>query len=147
MEDNGDFKSLRKDKINFIRNIFYGFGHRILEKCFYRTLPVGCLWSQQRAFHYNQLIILRGKKHLQIKLQRFRKVSIMTFEQLVHQSNSLYKVLKMKLNFHKKKVVTSKSPFFVIGPFLTPHSICLNIGFWQSSFAWKCCVVNLSTFN
>ena len=53
----------------------------------------------------------------------------------------------MKLNFHKKKVVTSKSPFFVIGPFLTPHSICLNIGFWQSSFAWKCCVVNLSTFN
>ena len=41
----------------------------------------------------------------------------------------------------KKKVVTGKTLFFVIGPFCTPHSICVNIGFWQRSSVWKCCVV------
>ena len=44
------------------------------------------------------------------------------------------------LNWNKifekgKYLVTGKTPFFVIGPFCTPHAICLNIGFWQSSFA------------
>ena len=29
---------------------------------------------------------------------------------------------------------SSKSAFFVIGPFCTPYSICLNIVFWQVSF-------------
>ena len=56
------------------------------------------------------------------------------------------------LNWNKifekgKYLVTGKTPFFVIGPFCTPHSIYLNVGFWQSSFVWKCYVVNLSTFN
>ena len=46
-----------------------------------------------------------------------------------NQINSLYKVLKLKLNFRKNKVVAGKTPFFVIGPFCTPYSICLNIGF------------------
>ena len=36
---------------------------------------------------------------------------------------------------------------FLIGSFCTPHSICLNIGFWQRSFLWKCCFFNFSTFN
>ena len=31
--------------------------------------------------------------------------------------------------FLKNKVVTGKTPFFVIGPFCTHHSICLNISF------------------
>ena len=31
--------------------------------------------------------------------------------------------------FEKNKVVTCKTPFFVIGLFCTHHSICLNIGF------------------
>ena len=39
---------------------------------------------------------LTGKKHPQIKLQRFRKV--WTFRWLVHQINSLSKVLKLKQN-------------------------------------------------
>ena len=39
--------------------------------------------------------------------------------------------------FIKIKVVTGKTPFFVTGAFCTPHSICLNIGFWQGSFVWK----------
>ena len=30
----------------------------------------------------------------------------------------------------KKKVVTGKTLFFVIGPFCTPRSICFNICFW-----------------
>ena len=45
----------------------------------------------------------------------------------------------------KKKTVTGKTPFFVIGSFCIPHSICLSIGFWQSSFVYKCCVFDLST--
>ena len=58
----------------------------------------------------------------------------------------------MFLNLNKifekgKYLVTGKTPFFVKGPFCTPHSIFLNIGFWQSSFLWKCYIVNLSTFN
>ena len=36
----------------------------------------------------------------------------------------------LNLNFQKKlSKVSGKSLFFVIGPFCTPHSICLNIGF------------------
>ena len=40
-----------------------------------------------------------------------------------------------------------KTPLFVIGQFCSRYSICLNIGFWQSSFEWKWCVFNLSGFN
>ena len=39
-----------------------------------------------------------------------------TFGSLVHQI------------FQKDKVVTGKTPLFVIGPFCSPHSICFNIG-------------------
>ena len=62
-------------------------------------------------------------------LQRFQKVSIWTFGWLVYQINSIYEFPKLKQNFRKREVVTGKTPFFVIGPFCTPHSICLNIGF------------------
>ena len=95
----------------------------------------------------NLLKILTEKKHPQIKLQRFRKVGIWTFRWLIHQINSLNEVLKLKQNFRKNKVVTGKTPFFVICPFCTILSVCLNIGFWQSSFVWKFCTFNLSTFN
>ena len=53
----------------------------------------------------------------------------------------------MEQIFWKIKEVTSKTPLFVIGPFCICHSICLKIGFWQSSFEWKWCVFNLSGFN
>ena len=45
--------------------------------------------------------------------------------------NQLFKkeVLKLKQNPQKNKVVTGKTPFFVIGPFGGHHSICLSIGF------------------
>ena len=44
--------------------------------------------------------------------------------------NQLFKeILKLKLNFQKSEVVGGKRPFFVMGPFCTPHSICLNNGF------------------
>ena len=55
-----------------------------------------------------------------------------------------------KLNFQKNKVVSGNplsSPVFVVDPFCTPHSICLNIGFWKGSFVWKCGVFRDSTFN
>ena len=80
--------------------------------------------------------ILTWKKHPQIKLQRLQKVWIWTFGWLVYQVNSLYVVLKLKQNVRKNKTVAGKTLFFAIGPFCTPHSICLNIGFWQSSFVW-----------
>ena len=34
-----------------------------------------------------------------------------------------------QIKFSKNEVVYGKSTFFVIGPFFTPYSICLNIGF------------------
>ena len=52
-----------------------------------------------------------------------------------------------KVKFSKNQVVSGITPFFVIGPFCTSHSICLTIGFWQSSFVRKYCVFNRSTFN
>ena len=64
---------------------------------------------------------------------------------VVDKSNQ--EILKPTPNFQKNRVVTGETPFFVIAPFCTTHSICLNIGFWQGSFLWKCCVFNLSTFN
>ena len=52
----------------------------------------------------------------------------------------------MKENSQKNKVVTGRTPFFVIGPFCTHYSICLNIVFWYASFVCKWCVFNLSAF-
>ena len=80
------------------------------------------------------LRILTGKKHPKIKLQRLQKIRMWTFGSLVHQINSFSEVLKPEQIFQKNKVVTGKTPLFVIGPFCSRHSICLNIGFWQSSF-------------
>ena len=73
--------------------------------------------------------MLTGKKHSQIKPHRLQKIRIWTFGKLVHQINSLKEVLKLKQNFQKNTVVTGKTPFFLIGPLFTHHSICLNIGF------------------
>ena len=48
---------------------------------------------------------------------------------VVHLIHSLEEVHTLKQNFQKYKVVTGKTPFFVIVPFCTHHSICLLI--WQ----------------
>ena len=40
-----------------------------------------------------------------------------------------------------------KSLFFVISPFGTLHSFCLNNSFWQGSFVWKCCAFIPSALN
>ena len=66
-------------------------------------------------------MILTGKMHRQIKLERLQKVRIRAFESLAHQINILLVVLKLKQNFQKNKVV--KALFFVIGPFCTHHYI------------------------
>ena len=34
-----------------------------------------------------------------------------------------------QIKISKNKVVSDKTPFFVTGPFCTPHSICLRIDF------------------
>ena len=40
----------------------------------------------------------------------------------------------MKQNFQKYKIDTGKTAYFVIGPFCTPHSSCLNIEFCIQMF-------------
>ena len=47
----------------------------------------------------------------------------------------LTEVLILNFDFKKNKVVSGTTPFFVIGPFFTPHSICLNVGFLWGTFA------------
>ena len=74
-------------------------------------------------------MILIGKKNPKMKFQRLGKIRIWTFASLVHQINSFQEVLKLETIFQKNKVVTGKDTFFVIGPFCSRHSICLNIGF------------------
>ena len=93
------------------------------------------------------LKILTGKEHPKIKLQPLRKIRIWTFGSLLNQINSIQEVLELEQIFQKNKAVTGKTPLFVVGPFCSRHSICLNIGFWQSSFEWKWCAFNLSGFN
>ena len=62
------------------------------------------------------------KRH-QIKFQHLQKVRIWAFRLLVQQINSIAEVLKLKQKFQKNKVVTGKTPFFVIDPFCTHHFI------------------------
>ena len=52
-----------------------------------------------------------------------------------------------KQNFQKNKVDIGKAAFFVISPFCSPYSICLDIGFWEDSFVWTCYAFNHSTIN
>ena len=48
---------------------------------------------------------------------------------VVGTSNQVFiEVLKLKQSFLKNKVVTGKTPFFVIRSFCSHHSTCLNIG-------------------
>ena len=61
-------------------------------------------------------------------LQRLRKIRILTFGSLVYQINSFQDALKLEQIF-QKNLVTGKTPRFVIGPFCSHHTICLNIGF------------------
>ena len=107
-----------------------------------KSLPVKKL--QKENAH---LRILTGKKHPQIKLQRSLKVPVWAFALLAHQINSLEVVFILKKNVQKNKVVISKTLFSVVGPFCSQHSVCLNTGFWYSSFVWKWCIFNLSAFN
>ena len=51
---------------------------------------------------------------------------------MVHQQ-TLQTSLKLKQNLQKNKAFTGKSPFFVIGPFCTLNSFCLNSGLWHGS--------------
>ena len=53
-------------------------------------------------------------------------------------------ILIVKLKFQKSKLISGKVPLFVMGPFCTPYSICLNIR--HNSFVWKCQFFNRNTF-
>ena len=53
---------------------------------------------------------------------------------VVGTSNQRFMIGSYTETFNKKKVDTGKTAFFVIGPFCTSHSICLNIDFWEGNF-------------
>ena len=72
-----------------------------------------------------QLRIITGKKNPQINLQCESE----KYEYGHLGSWCIKSTFKVKQNFQKNKVVTGKTLFFVIVPFCTSHSICLNIGF------------------
>ena len=48
---------------------------------------------------------------------------------VVGTSNQRFMIGSYTETFNNKKVDTGKTAFFVIGPFCTSHSICLNIDF------------------
>ena len=85
-----------------------------------------------------QLRILTGKKHPKIKFQPLRRIRILTFGSLLHQINSFQGVLELEQIFQKNEVVTGKTPFFVIGPFCSRHSICLMTEqFWMEMMCFQ----------
>ena len=75
------------------------------------------------------LRILTGKTHLQIKLKRLRKVCMWVFARTSSQLFIRGFYTEIKFPKKKNKAVFGQTPFFVIGPFYTPHSIYLSIGF------------------
>ena len=103
-------------------------------KSSYRVLQGTSKWKTLKHSVYF-LRILTEKKHRQIKLQRLQKVGIWAFGSLVHQTNSLQEVLKQKQYFRKNKVVTRKTPFFVIGPFCTDYSIIVLILYYYFQYS------------
>ena len=109
------------------RNVQFEF-HLIGERIWW-----GVPWWNQRM--RISLRILTGKKQRSNAFEKYECGHLCGW----HMKSTLHKkFLKLKQNFQLNKVVTGKNPFFVIGPFYTPHFICLNIGFWKSSFVWKC---------
>ena len=72
------------------------------------------------------LRILAGKIHYQIKLKCLQKVWICI---------GSYTQIK----FSKKQNSQCQKCILCDRVICSSHSICLNIGFWQGSFAWKCC--------
>ena len=63
------------------------------------------------------------------KLKRLWKEKGMNMDiWVIGKLNQIFSRDKLRLNF-EKKVVRDKTALFVIGPFCTLRSICLNIGF------------------
>ena len=91
------------------------------------------------------LRIPTGKNHHQIKLQRLQKVRIWAFG----IASTLYKrFLNWNKISKKNKVVTCKTPFFVIGPFCAHHFTCLNIGLaWYGNDAFSILVISTKNWN
>ena len=130
--------SLHKS-FHYIITLFYEFLIDVLRLEFgklFSWIQINMVFKSSRSSVFTKQLfsrILTGKKLRQIKLQRFQKVQIWVFGLLVQQINSLKEVLT-ETKFSKNKVVTGKTPFFMIGPFCSHHFICLNIGFWHGSF-------------
>ena len=90
------------------------FEQQFVEK-YFRASPAKVIWKngtimtnvysnnlrQKMCLQSKILRILTGKKHPEIKLQRLRKLRILTFGSLVHQINSFQEVLKMEQIFQK----------------------------------------------
>ena len=96
---------------------------------------------------YDALRLLTGKKAPSNKTAAFTERMNMD-SWVAGTSNQLFRRGPyLKKNFQKTKVVSGKTPFFVIGPFCNSNSICIYTGSWQGSFLWKYCAFNLSTLN
>ena len=61
--------------------------------------------------------------------------------QVVGTSNQLFITGSyIETKFSKNKVTIGKTAFSVMGPLSNPHSICLNLGFYEGSFVWMLCL-------
>ena len=108
----------------------FSFINRIFQTPKFKSSPEACF----------SLKIHTGKKHRQMKPQRLQKVQIWTFGNRLFIRDYYSETIFSK----KNKVVTGKTPFFVIGQFCSHHFIFLNICFLYGSFVWKWCAFNLS---
>ena len=79
------------------------------------------------------LRILTGEKHPQIKLQPYEMFEYGHLGHWYIKPTLFKRFFNWNKNFYKNNVVIGKVPCFVIGPFCTHHSICLNIAFWYGN--------------
>ena len=92
------------------------------------------------------LRILTGKTHLQIKLKCLRKVCIWAFART--SSQLFIRGFYTEIKFPKKnKAVFGQTPFFVIGPFYTPHSIYLIALTFSRTILYESVVFSIVVFH
>ena len=52
-----------------------------------------------------------------------------------------------QIKFSLNKVISGKTLFFPVGPYCSPHSICLDTDFKKGSFSLKYCILILNLKN
>ena len=98
---------------------------------FFQALQV--LWLFQYCTSNILIKDTQGKSTVKWNSSAYKKYEYGHLGRWYIKSTLYQRFLNWNKIFKKSIVVTGKIPFFVIGPFCTQCSICLNVAFWYGS--------------